>query len=169
MSDFAMAVGRMRSMMHGAAPRALVRTLLALCLMTPCLMTSCLGVMGGLSVAHAQATGQLEYENQCAVCHGARGRGDGPLAKTLAHKASDLTILAANNNGVLPEQYIFDIVDGKKFVSAHVKREMPIWGNRLADQAIYFLGRNASKAEKRKFVERRIRQLISYIGTLQRK
>jgi mono/diheme cytochrome c family protein len=35
----------------------------------------------------------------CASCHGADGKGDGPMAKSLKVKPADLTRIAARNGG----------------------------------------------------------------------
>ena len=45
-----------------------------------------LGVLGLVNVAMAQADTQLgkfEFMRSCASCHGADGKGTGPVAKTL--------------------------------------------------------------------------------------
>lgn len=111
--------------------------------------------------------GMLEYENQCGVCHGPKGRGDGPLAGVLNQKVPDLAVLQKNNNGQLPVQALYDIIEGTKFVRAHGDRAMPIWGKRLNDQAGFFLGQGASAAARQKFVRQRINALIGYVGKLQ--
>jgi mono/diheme cytochrome c family protein len=35
--------------------------------------------------------GKALYQQQCASCHGASGKGDGPVARGLAHQPADLT------------------------------------------------------------------------------
>lgn len=129
---------------------------------------------GHPAVAQTPDPGRMEYENQCSVCHGAAGKGNGPLAEVLKVRPSDLTVLQKGNNGVLPSRQIYDIIDGRKFVSAHGGREiggreMPIWNKRLADQAIFFLGPAATKKQIQAFVDERIRALIGYIAKLQEK
>lgn len=49
-----------------------------------------------------EVPGALFFSEQCSVCHGATGRGDGPLADDLGVMPSDLTALARNNGGVYP-------------------------------------------------------------------
>ena len=47
-----------------------------------------------------------------------------------------LTVLAKKNNGVFPVGAVYETIDGRKSVSAHSTREMPIWGIRyLPDSA----------------------------------
>ena len=118
-------------------------------------------------LAQGVDAGRLEYENQCSVCHGAKARGDGPLAGTLSEKVPDLSVLKKNNNGVMPLRTMYEIIEGQTFVRAHGQRDMPIWSKRLADQAQFFLGAKASEAQKQTFVRERILALIGYIGTLQ--
>jgi len=74
--------------------------------------------------------GQVEYLSSCAACHGIDGKGDGPLRQALKSNPADLTVLANKNNGVFPVNAVFDVVDGRKSVSAHGTRDMPIWGFR---------------------------------------
>jgi mono/diheme cytochrome c family protein len=52
--------------------------------------------------AQEMSNGQQEYLNSCAVCHGADGKGDGPLADELRKRPSDLTTLTRRNGGEFP-------------------------------------------------------------------
>lgn len=79
--------------------------------------------------------GKREYENSCAVCHGLKGKGDGPLAGIIATRVSDLTTLAARNNGVFPLSRVYDSIEGTADVKAHGPRDMPVWGARYRVQA----------------------------------
>jgi mono/diheme cytochrome c family protein len=63
----------------------------------------------------------------CASCHGATGRGDGPVAESLRARPADLTQFAIRNGGVFPTARLQRIVDGRDVV-AHGTREMPVWG-----------------------------------------
>ena len=42
------------------------------------------------ALAQELTVGQYEYTNSCAYCHGASGRGDGPLVRFLTAKLPDL-------------------------------------------------------------------------------
>src|ERR1019366_8437007 len=65
----------------------------------------------------------------CAVCHGADGRGDGPLATSLKAAPSDLTRIAARNSGAFPRPRIERIISGEEQVpGGHGSRSMPVWG-----------------------------------------
>src|ERR1700733_1619419 len=50
----------------------------------------------------------------CASCHGADAKGDGPMAKSLKVKPSDLTRIAARNGGTFPLMRIERIISGEE-------------------------------------------------------
>ncbi|WP_091685341.1 hypothetical protein [Methylocapsa palsarum] len=86
-------------------------------------------MLQGCAFAKDPDLGIIEYKSKCALCHGYDDKGDGPFAKQLKTKPSDLTLLAKNNGGVFPDD-IQEKVDGRKDVDAHGPRDMPVWGNR---------------------------------------
>lgn len=74
--------------------------------------------------------GRTEYQSSCASCHGMDGKGKGPLSLELKLTLTDLTALAIKNNGVFPLNAVYEVIDGRKSISAHGTRAMPIWGFR---------------------------------------
>lgn len=60
----------------------------------------------------AEVSGRALYAEHCAVCHGDGGRGDGPAAAGLTPPPTDLTRLAAGNDGVFPLVRVMSYVDG---------------------------------------------------------
>lgn len=54
--------------------------------------------------------GKSVYTAECASCHGARGRGDGPSAKDLEKSPGDMTKLGSQSDGAL----FWKITEGKK-------------------------------------------------------
>lgn len=54
-------------------------------------------------VEEHQPSGAEDFAAFCSGCHGAGGKGDGPMAAELAHKPADLTRLAARNGGEFPK------------------------------------------------------------------
>ena len=70
--------------------------------------------------------GKREYDANCAVCHGASGKGDGPYRAGRGRSVPDLTTLAQKNNGVFPFARVYEFIDGTQMVKAHGTREMPI-------------------------------------------
>ncbi|SDJ36418.1 Cytochrome c [Lutimaribacter saemankumensis] len=78
----------------------------------------------------ADEAGKTEYMNSCASCHGADGKGVGPVASALAFKIpKPLTGLAAANDGVFPMLEVIQIIDGRTGVRGHgTDSGMPVWG-----------------------------------------
>ena len=52
--------------------------------------------------------GRIEFLSKCATCHGADGKGDGPLSFKLKTKPPNLTILATRNKGVFSQRAVYD-------------------------------------------------------------
>ncbi|MCC7031522.1 MAG: c-type cytochrome [Acidobacteria bacterium] len=69
------------------------------------------------------------FSTYCVVCHGADGKGTGPLADSLKRRPSDLTLLARNNGGTYPRDMVAKIVDGREGVKGHGGGDMPVWGD----------------------------------------
>lgn len=95
----------------------------------------CATVLAGTPVAadepvdHALAElGAPYFERYCVSCHGARGRGDGPVSAVLLSPPANLTRIAARRGGLFPAGEIAQKIDGRFAVAAHGSREMPIWG-----------------------------------------
>ncbi|MGB9041127.1 MAG: cytochrome c [Pseudolabrys sp.] len=134
----------------------------------------CAALVAAPIPVHAQGVdlGQREYANSCAVCHGERGKGDGPIVTYLKTTPADLTVMQKNNKGVFPFGRVYEIIDGRTAVPAHGTRAMPVWGDRfkeynseLAELRLKFGTRVDSEA----FVRDRILALIRYISGLQEK
>ena len=51
------------------------------------------------------ARGQEIYGQQCAICHGVQGRGDGPLARTMVPRPADFRVHMAEGH---TEGQLFD-------------------------------------------------------------
>ena len=84
-----------------------------------------------------QLLGENVFMNNCAVCHGVSGKGDGPMAEQLITSPSDLTLLSKTNGGSFPETVVYQLIDGRRVVftdegreveTIHGPRDMPIWG-----------------------------------------
>jgi mono/diheme cytochrome c family protein len=82
------------------------------------------------SATHAaEADGARLYANHCAVCHGTRAEGDGPLAALLTVTVPNLRELAKRNGGTFPTDAVKAYVDGRSSPPAHGGRAMPVWGD----------------------------------------
>lgn len=123
--------------------------------------------IAGAAPAQGLDHGRQEYESSCAVCHGATGKGDGPMRPYLLNRPSDLTTLAARNGGVFPAQRVAEIIDGRSAVEigSHGPRDMPVWGRIYLQQAIDNPGRMQIGPEW--YVRARIVALIDYLARLQ--
>lgn len=74
-----------------------------------------------------EVSGRAAYDQNCAACHGEDARGTGPLGRTLTPPPPDLTVLARNNDGIFPRDYVMSTIDG--FARrAHFSAAMPEFG-----------------------------------------
>ena len=73
--------------------------------------------------------GPTLFKAYCASCHDTDAKGNGPMAKSLVVKPSDLTRVAARNGGKFPLARIERIISGEELPpSGHGSSEMPVWG-----------------------------------------
>lgn len=72
-------------------------------------------------------TGAGLYAAYCASCHGTDARGGSEVAG--GPFGSDLTVLAKNNGGVYPAEYVMSTIDGYERERTH--GVMPIFGDLL--------------------------------------
>lgn len=149
-------------------------------MITSCLKWLMIASLTAVFAAAARAedvdVGKAEFKSSCASCHGADAKGDGPVSKQLRTPPTDLTTLAKNNNGVFPTNAVYEIIDGRKTVSGHGTRDMPIWGERfnpimnaphIVDPAYDKLD---PERELREVVVRtRILAVIDYLSRIQQK
>ncbi|WP_162918341.1 c-type cytochrome [Taklimakanibacter deserti] len=112
-------------------------------------------------------TVEQDFQFHCAACHGANGKGDGPVARVLKIEPPDLTRIAERNGGVFPEAVIFGTISGLDMPASHGTREMPVWGDlfigETLDQSVSIEDAQEATAE----VTDRIRRLVKYIETIQ--
>jgi mono/diheme cytochrome c family protein len=118
--------------------------------------------------------GKVEYESSCAACHGADGKGMGPVADALKTKPADLTMLARQNNGVFPFGRIYGVIDGREAVKSHGVRDMPIWGFRYSPAPIPGFGPGAPYFvdplyDREPVIRGRILAVIDYLYRIQAK
>jgi mono/diheme cytochrome c family protein len=118
--------------------------------------------------------GKIEYQSNCASCHGISAKGDGPMSTELKRRPTDLTVLAKRNNGVFPLNSVYRIIDGRDAILSHGTREMPVWGYRfvppqhfdlkLDDDYIY-----SPPTSPESVVHTRILAVIDYLNRIQEK
>jgi mono/diheme cytochrome c family protein len=112
---------------------------------------------GRLASQQAAAPGRSLYLTHCATCHGASGRGDGPMAQYLRVPPANLATIAARNKGVFPTATIQRIVDGRQMLAVHGS-EMPIWGDAFSP---------AGNAAQDEVAAAKIRAIVTYLEALQ--
>jgi mono/diheme cytochrome c family protein len=110
-------------------------------------------------------TGQTEFREHCAACHGLTGLGDGPIGPLLKTPAPNLALISQRNGGKFPFEKIYDIIEGSSVIAAHGTRDMPLWGDHYRSNPKPV---TPDQAEMAAMVARdRILSLVYYIGTLQ--
>jgi mono/diheme cytochrome c family protein len=105
------------------------------------------------------ASGKLTYEDYCAACHGADGRGQGPVASALKTPPANLRTLAIRHDGKFPEDYVTRVVRSGGPIPGHGSSEMPIWG------PVFSMLENGDELG----VRRRIKNLCNYLASIQDK
>ena len=88
------------------------------------------------AVALAQgnpANGKELYTKHCAGCHGPAGKGDGPAAKAINPKPTDLTNKASMAG--MKDQYLFDLIQ-KGGAAVGKSPLIPPFGSRMKDGEI---------------------------------
>lgn len=72
--------------------------------------------------------GKQMYVNYCAPCHGADGRGNGPVAGALKNSPTDLTLLTRTHQGKFPDTHVVSVLEFGSTPPAHGTAQMPVWG-----------------------------------------
>ena len=116
---------------------------------------------GGADDSVIVRTGGELYRNHCAICHGPDAAGDGPFAQLLRTPPTNLTELAARNDGIFPYRQAYEKISGLDLLPAHGSREMPIWGNVLAPAYSFESSAPASIARGQ------IAEILAWLGTRQ--
>jgi mono/diheme cytochrome c family protein len=114
-------------------------------------------LMAALAPGAAANVGADLYRQYCAVCHGQHGAGDGPVGDALRVKPADLTQLSRKYSGKFPELRVMNFIRGDAEVTAHGKRQMPVWGR-------VFLEDSGGRPE---IVQMRIYAVLKYVEQLQ--
>ncbi|HKN01373.1 MAG TPA: cytochrome c [Candidatus Binataceae bacterium] len=120
----------------------------AICLMLPRMPIAAAGDV---------AQGHALYLQYCASCHGPRGEGNGPVARTLTTPPANLRLLSERYGNPLPASQIARFIDGRSDVKAHGTRDMPVWGQR------FYVEGSANEAD----IKARIAKLVAYLQTIQ--
>lgn len=111
--------------------------------------------------------GEIEFMGNCASCHGADGKGDGPVAEVLTTRPSDLTQITKNYSGIFPAEEVYRAVNGQNMINPHGSREMPVWGPRYWETAADQAGSVPHDVDMQALVHGRITALVQYIESIQ--
>lgn len=119
---------------------------------------------GRVGMLHGEVaiSGRDEFARACAACHGADGRGGGPVAAELRTPPADLTVLAARAGGCFPREHVIGILNGEVRLPAHGSREMPVWSERFGPGAF------GATAAASIYARRRLEAITDYVQSIQR-
>lgn len=82
-----------------------------------------------------QTDGAAFFADNCVLCHGPRGKGDGAFAKSFKTPVPDLTVLSRQNGGTFPAAKALTYIYGDPEQS-HLARVMPQFGMVMADDLV---------------------------------
>jgi mono/diheme cytochrome c family protein len=105
----------------------------------------------------AAEAGRALFSRHCAACHGAEGKGGGPVAGSLKAPLPDLTKLALKD-GRFDEARVRTSIDGTQASTAHGTREMPVWGKVLA---------NTGKKRGEGWAQAEVWTIVEYVKSIQ--
>ena len=104
--------------------------------------------------------GRTSYMRYCASCHGSNADGHGFVARALAQPPSDLRHLGEGNDTSLLVDRLVRVIDGRKLVTAHGERDMPVWGERFGDI-------QGEGTPRENGVRERINAIVAYLMSIQ--
>ncbi len=110
--------------------------------------------------------GKAEFLASCAACHGADGKGGGPVAEVMVKKPLDLTQIA-KKYGAFSAEDMYQVIDGRRMVNPHGSRNMPVWGYRYLGDAIKMSQEVPHQINLQAMVYGRITALVKYIAFIQ--
>lgn len=107
---------------------------------------------------HALTAGVDTYRQFCAPCHGADGKGKGPVAPILLTPPSDLTTIRQRHKGDFPFAALEETLMLAEWrpITAHGSEQMPVWG-------AVFRSMDTDPA----LVKARVATLLAYIDSIQ--
>ena len=118
-------------------------------------------ILIAMSATYAYAqSGQADYRQYCASCHGLNGKGRETWNGT---PVPDLTQLSRKSGGKFSFEDVYRVVDGKSKFPWHQPRpHMPFWGQVFQEEE-----KNGPSAKAK--AEARIAAIVDYVRTLQEK
>ncbi|WP_299788568.1 c-type cytochrome [uncultured Marivita sp.] len=71
--------------------------------------------------------GRALFMENCAICHSADAKGNGPMARAMEKAPPDLTLIAVRNGGEFPRVEVLSTIDGYTKADLNVP-DMPEFG-----------------------------------------
>ena len=114
--------------------------------------------------ADAVEAGRLQFDDKCAVCHGATGVGNGVLAEGLRQRPADLTRISERNGGTFPTSETFSKIWGRddEIITTHNLSEMPAF----YDAPVFGHDKDFEDSAGR-LSPQEIRNIIAFLETIQ--
>lgn len=106
--------------------------------------------------------GRALFMENCAVCHGENGKGDGPMARRMQKAPKDLTLIRLRHGNAFPRAKVMSIIDG--YARSDIAGPgMPEFGELLEGDLVPFdSGDGIQTPTPRKLVA-----LLEYLETIQ--
>ncbi len=142
----------------GAGTAVAVRAALAAAVLCGVSMSAAADRLGTPVTRTAIAQGSTIFHDHCAVCHGERGRGDGPAAGALTPRPTNLASLT-KQTGTFPATHIAAVLKGTEPIVAHGSPTMMMWG------VIFLANANGNRAQ----ADLRISEVVAFIQSIQEK
>jgi mono/diheme cytochrome c family protein len=120
------------------------------------------GVLAACAPEPVPSAGAQAYQDYCAICHGTRALGDGPVAPELEVPPPDLTLIASRNGGVFPLRAVADTVYG--YAGKHEADLMPEFSPLLDGPDVAVL----DGAGGEEIMPVRLAEVVTYLQSLQR-
>lgn len=126
--------------------------------------------IAGLALMGACATmdmpepveGQIVYDQNCVICHGADGTGGGLLTDRLGTTPPDLTRITFRERDVFPRTRILSVIDG--YTRQDPDEDMPEFGLLLEGETVPVVLEDGTLSP----VPRPLAALLVYLESIQR-
>ncbi|MDD9708130.1 c-type cytochrome [Seohaeicola sp. SP36] len=106
--------------------------------------------------------GQIVFDQNCALCHGDSGRGDGLLAAKLQPAPPDLTRITFREKDVFPRTRVLSVIDG--YTRQTPDEAMPEFGLLLEGETVPVVLEDGTLSP----VPRPLAALLVYLESIQR-
>ncbi len=106
--------------------------------------------------------GQVLFAQNCAMCHGPNGRGDGEIAAGMKPAPSNLTKISLRAGDVFPRAHVLSVIDGYTRIQ-NDDEEMPEFGLLLRGDTVPVILENGDISP----VPRPLAALMVYLESIQ--